>query len=412
MKFWPNKNSGTDTYGRQYVGDMETMDETISYHSKRIQPFRTSTVNQDDANIENYFIDEQIDYYLIEKNDKDEEIVTKNPKAVIVGRGSNFSYYFASFLKNFAEAGGFDILLEKASKCAEKLEKESSTELITLTLEVFELSLNYFHLNYLLEAAEKLFLIGKCFLLNTNNQGVKNVKKDILDIINKVLRVYSNRIAKLQVNNQVSSAKDANKDPASSSDPTTTNTSSTAVQQPAFNFSSAYDEIEQLTLSCSLKFLKQGSLDKRILSVKSIVEYIKVANINKSKLEQTFKLIRENEILNEIFGTNSHSQLVIKSQDLLSILFKEDQMTSEDIDLIWGFAAKADLEGKLMILKILKDLCRTMKNKHIQLLLNNIYCKNILSKKEPLINEEVEVRQKHLTHLIYIYIYTYIYIYI
>ena len=46
------------------------MDETISYISKRIQPFKTCIINQEDNNMENYMIDDFINYYHTTTNDE------------------------------------------------------------------------------------------------------------------------------------------------------------------------------------------------------------------------------------------------------------------------------------------------------------------------------------------------------
>ena len=99
--------------------------------------------------------------------------------------------------------------------------------------------------------------------------------------------------------------------------------------------------------------------------------------------------IKENNIFEEIFGSNSHSQLIIKSQDLIGVMLKENKLGFEELSLIWNYAKKADYEGKLTILKILKDMSRHMNSESIKSLLSKIYLKSEDS--ENLINEEVEV---------------------
>lgn len=339
------------------------MDETISYYSKRLQPFKACTLNQDDSSAENYLIDDFIDYYDSEKSTSNKKV--RNRSAIIVGRANQFNYYFAMLLKKFAEYRGFDSLLAKATDAMNNLDKENSIDLIQFVFQIFEIALNYFHKLFLLETTEKLFIIGKTFLKAVNDSGVKNVKKDTLDIISRVLKTFNNRSVKIFFTGNKNSGNNV-----------------------TLNFN--YGEVEQLLLSCSVKLIKSGSLDKRIQSIKSLVDYIKYSKDDKEKLEKAFSQIKENNILEEIFGTNSHSQLVIKSQELLGVLMKENKLGNDELSLIWNFAKKADYEGKLTILKILKDLSRFMSSESINCLLSKIFQKS--EEQDNLVNEEIEVR--------------------
>jgi hypothetical protein len=368
-KFWPNKNLCIDSFQRTYLGDIETMDETISYYSKRLQPFKSCTMNQDDSSAENYLQDDLIEYYNTDNNDSKKKI--KNLSSIIVGRANQFNFYYAMLLKNFAENSGYDQLLEKADKAVNNLDKENSVDLIQLVFQLFELSINYFHKLFLIELTEKLMKIGKDLLNAVNSTGVKSVKKDTLDVISRVLKTFNSRISKLFPSKTLEKQEDG------------------IEEEIIKKIGKDYWEIEKLLLTCSLKLIKSGSLDKRIQSIKSLVEYLRNCKDNKEKLEKAFVQIKENNIFEEIFGSNSHSQLIIKSQDLIGVMLKENKLGFEELSLIWNYAKKADYEGKLTILKILKDMSRHMNSESIKSLLSKIYLKSEDS--ENLINEEVEV---------------------
>lgn len=67
-------------------------------------------------------------------------------------------------------------------------------------------------------------------------------------------------------------------------------------------------------------------------------------------------------------------------------MIQEDKLSDGEMELIWASTKKGDLEGKLTILKTLKEISKSLKQKHIKLLLNNIYSSN-----GELIKEEIDV---------------------
>jgi len=99
------------------------------------------------------------------------------------------------------------------------------------------------------------------------------------------------------------------------------------------------------------------------------------------------KLVEENQVFQEIYGSNSHIQLINKSKDLLEILLFEDKLSESEMELIWNATKKGDLEAKLSILKILKEISRSLKPKYIKILLDSIYG----NEPQELLNEEIDV---------------------
>lgn len=394
------------------------MDETITYTSRRLQKFESCIVNQEESSTDNFLVDEFINYYITQVDENGVERKEKNKECLIIGRGGNFTFYYAMLLKNIALVDGFDALLEKGLNLfkggnetekdlvnttsnvdKEKDElKDIPTDFLYMIFTIFEITSNYFHKNYILEIGEKLFLLGKSFLNKINKLGIKNIKKDLLDIILKVLKNYDGRIKRIKLKEKKDSIKLEDKE-VKLEDDSEVNTKLTNLSlsenketdnlNSLSSFQFDFDEIEQLALACNLRFLKIGSLDKRIQSVKSLVDYIKSSYTDKEKLEKAYIKVEEYKIIDEIFGANSHSQLVIKSQDLLEILIKEDKLKENELQLVLSFLSKGDLEGKLMILKMLKDICKNMNAKHISTILNLIY-KNDPSSLN-ILKEEIDV---------------------
>lgn len=68
-------------------------------------------------------------------------------------------------------------------------------------------------------------------------------------------------------------------------------------------------------------------------------------------------------------------------------MLTENKLSSKEIEIIWAATKKGDLEGKLTILKMLKEISHNFGYDHIKYLLNNIYS----SFTDDLLTEEVEV---------------------
>jgi len=68
-------------------------------------------------------------------------------------------------------------------------------------------------------------------------------------------------------------------------------------------------------------------------------------------------------------------------------MMQEDKLSDGEMELIWSATKRGDLEGKLTILKTFKEISKSLKPKHIKLLLDNIYS----ATGQELINEEIDV---------------------
>jgi len=121
---------------------------------------------------------------------------------------------------------------------------------------------------------------------------------------------------------------------------------------------------------------------------------IKSAKNQTEKSLKVLKIIEDHKIFYEIYGPNSHIQLINKSKDLLEIMLQEDKLSSGEMEIIWNGTKKGDLEGKLTILKTLKEISSSLKEKHIKMLLENIY----QSEPKVLINEEIDLIYDLATH--------------
>ena len=343
-KFWPDKQNSKDSNGRTYFGDQEGYDETISSISKRIQILGTNTSNSGKYS-ENEGL--SIDDYILFNECKDIE-----NKFYVVGKSNNFSYYYAMLINDFAKLSGYEKLLNLLSK--DNKEKINS-ELLYYIFFFIGNSSNLFHKEYIKILADIMKENVINYLNDLNQNDLRNVKKETIELITKVLRYYLSFSLSCEERNEV---------------------------------------IENFGLSFSLKMLKTSLLDKRISAVKTIVDMIKSAKNQTEKSLKVLKIIEDHKIFYEIYGPNSHIQLINKSKDLLEIMLQEDKLSSGEMEIIWNGTKKGDLEGKLTILKTLKEISSSLKEKHIKMLLENIY----QSEPKVLINEEIELIYDLATH--------------
>ena len=244
-------------------------------------------------------------------------------------------------LKNFAESDGFDKLLKI-------LHNKPNNEVVHTIFGILNSSINYLHKDFIVLIGEEVYTSANVFLKDLSSNELRSMRKDTLEVINKVLKSYLCASKGKEEGSRI---------------------------------------IEEFSISTAIKFLKTSSLDKRIHAVKTIIDIIKSARFDKDKTLAILQLIEDNQIFNEIYGANSHIQLINKSKELLEIMLNEDKLSDSEIELIWGATNKGDLEGKLTILKILKEISRSLNEKHINTLLGYIYASN----SKALITDEIDV---------------------
>lgn len=345
-KFWPDKTKATDSNNRIFFGDQEGYDETIQAISKRIQRFGLFTGGVASKNISDSSENLCIDDFILFEHDQG--------KTYVVAKSSNFSFYFALLINNFAALGGFESLLNLLKKDSESKEKLNAELLYYIFNFIASASL-LFHKEYIKILAVIMKNNVIKYLNELSQNDLRNMKKETIELITKVLKYYLSFTLSQEERNEV---------------------------------------VENFGLSFSLKMLKTSLLDKRISAVKTIVDLIKSAKNEPEKCAKVLEIIEEHKIFYEIYGSNSHIQLINKSKDLLEIMLQEDKLSSGEMEIIWNGTKKGDLEGKLTILKTLKEISQSLKEKHIKMLLENIY----QSEPQVLINEEIDLIYDLATH--------------
>ena len=355
IDFWKNSSTNfelrMDDNNEEYAGDLPNFDEGIIFYSKRIQKFNTySAIQQkylkDDHGYNGGYTnynnnDEKTEIKLMNEkltNDTDVEIdnyyyyEVNGKKNYILAKNKNCYYYFVRFLKMIEIEKGFD-------KFIEILKNEPNTEEIYNIFYMLTYSFPYLHKEFFRENSE----IIKTSLINYIN-GLK--EKEMINLPKDLINIVSDLLYKINEDSE-----DKEKDESEK------------------NKMSLYDEI---TLTLSIKTIKTNIFDRRLQGIKALNEYIEKNEKNKEMLKKIIELIKTNNIISEIFGTKYHSQIIIKSKEIIKLLLLENELSEDDIKLIWDCTKKGDLEAKLTILKLLSDLAPYLKENYIEMLLDNI----------------------------------------
>ena len=76
---------------------------------------------------------------------------------------------------------------------------------------------------------------------------------------------------------------------------------------------------EEITLAFAMKSIKTSIFDYRLKGIKDLNEIIEKNKNNKEINIKLISLLKENKILNELFGANYHSQLIKSSNEIIKL---------------------------------------------------------------------------------------------
>ena len=364
--FWDNSNSeSTDKQGNSFYGDGEGADEDIAFYSKRIQKFKKYTLTQKEclnermsALIDSYnnsptfgkshfsnnnFIltnqknsgEEKLklmtellendrneknieDYYLYEKDGKINYIIGKDT--------DNFSYYFAKLLKKMADNGFFEEMLDILK------DKPTAEELYNIFYILMNCSSfihkEYFKRNYMIFKNAFLDMIE-----NLSSKEMRSFQKEVTDLASNFF---------ITINYTISQNKN-----------------------------SKNEDMDEIYLTLAFRMIKSSIFDKKIQGLKTLGEYINNSTDENSK-KYIISLIKKNEIIKNLFGTNYHSQIISKSNDILELMLKYNELSNDEIKLIWSLTNQNDLEAKMTIIKLFSNLIIHLNENYCTVLLECI----------------------------------------
>ena len=362
--FWDNNNNLEDNEGNTYIGDGIGLDEDLPFYSKRIQKFQKYSSMQREIKTKEYNklfnnIDMNLtlqDYIYsnvnnannnksegteklkllteILENDKNTESTEESYfyekdgiKNYIIGKDiKDFSYYYAILLKKMADDGDFEEMINI-------LKDKPTVEEIYNIFFILMNSTSYIHSDFYKENCDIFKNAFYDIMENLSSKEIRFSQKEVIDFSTNFL---------VKVNYILSQNK---------------------------NSSKSY--IDEINLTLALKMIKSSVFDKKIQGLKSISEQIKNSS-DANEQKNIIKIIKDNDIIKELFGNNYHTQIISKSNEILQLMAKNNELTEDEIKLIWSLTDQGDLETKMTIIKLFSDLIIFLNEKYCNILLENI----------------------------------------
>ena len=362
---------------RKYIGDNCELDEVIEFYDLRLQKPNTKIKEAKRMQLLSYSsssnpsrqMNPHYPYYKPNRmfgnnslfsdnnNTTDEEednILQKitdlyvqydnqnDSKNYIVAKRKDFSYYYASLLQLFANNNGYESIIQMLSDETTPI----TSEHIYTVFHILQSSLPYLHTEYLIDNYNTLTQSVLRYIDKLSSNEMRNLKKELCDLIIQVISRIECRIGKTKLN-ELNTLNNK------------TNTS--------------FSLIDEFTLKIGLKMINSSIFDKRLQGVKLLNDYLQSSKDNDEIVNTVLTLMKHNNIIKEIFGVNSHSQIIAKSHDIIAIMLEKRVLTDDDLDLILSGTEKGDLDGKLTIMNMLKDLSHYFVSEQRQRILEFIY---------------------------------------
>ena len=362
--FWDNNNNPNDKEGNSYYGDGENCDEKISFYSKRIQKFQNYSLIQKEAlnNLSNQYnqfynstngqsniinmqtqdnsaeekiknLTEMLCYekdgsdedekYFYEKDGKKNYILAKN--------NDEYNYYYAKLLKMMEEAGYYEEMITFLK------DKPNMIELYNIFYILIK-SDPFLHKDYFKENNDVFKSAFFDAVESLTSKDIKIVQKEYIDYSISFLS---------RVNYIISGEKNSKKN-------------------------------KEIKVELSIKLIKSSIFDKKIQGLKMLTEYIKI-NLEPEEKIYIIEIIKKNNLIKELFGSNYHTQIINKSNEILEFMLKNNELTEEEIKLIWSLTEQGDLEAKMTIIKLLSDFIIYLNEKFCNIILNSINIEKITS---------------------------------
>ena len=325
QRFWKISEIRKDENGEEFVGFSFNSDQEFPFFSPYIQP-PNSQIWKPRNNLNNHKgIEIPIEFSEPEK--------INGKKIITIGKPGKFKFFYNVLLDYFGELGGFEKMISIIKNENGELKKFPS-EILFWLFKFLEIAKDYLYPQFGKEIAVVLINSIITYVNKLNNDELRNLKKDVIDIISSLLGKYMEFLTndKMKIN----------------------------------------DEINKFSLNFAVRMLKSNFLDKRISAIKEFTDIIKTLNPDSHSIKTILNILEENQVLYEIFGPNSHIQLVNKCKELIGFLAENNYLTTEDLKIILKSTKTTYLEGKITTLKLLREISWKLNENLLHEIINSI----------------------------------------
>lgn len=99
------------------------------------------------------------------------------------------------------------------------------------------------------------------------------------------------------------------------------------------------------------------------------------------------KWIKEEKLFDKIYLTNSHVQLIKKSEDFFRFLINESILEVNDLERLYKIAQKGDYESRISLYKLFQEVSHIFKKPHVDFLIDTI----LESELAVVLNEDIDL---------------------
>ena len=313
----------SDHYGN-YRGWSVKFDEWMSAGSPRIMPYdscaRKTSVSQDKIN-EEKIVDDSNDYLETEEH---AFFVTRAKKSE--------SYLLVRTLNRAKLVGIFDFFLEMLAKT----DPWPSFDLIFSIIYFVGKSSAMFHKRYAKDYIPRFNeIVMKC-LVDSPQSTYRDFNKEKFDAVLFYLESLLKRVFSIETKNEL---------------------------------------IEHFSLEISLRSFQTPYLERKIQGLRGIsdeISRVKFSKTGDSQNSELVKWVKTHNIIEEVFGSKGHFQLVQRCGEIVTLLSNSGELSREQLEFIWQSAQRQDEDMRLSVYKMLAEINSSIKPEHLEIIVEFI----------------------------------------
>lgn len=133
--------------------------------------------------------------------------------------------------------------------------------------------------------------------------------------------------------------------------------------------------------------LQSESLKKKLQGINELKDIVKSVTYVSEKNQWIKEWVKENNIFEKIYITNSHVQLIKKSEEFFKYLINESILEVTDLEKLYKMAQKGDYESRISLYKLFQEVSHIFKKQHVEYLIDTI----LESELSLILNEDIDL---------------------
>jgi hypothetical protein len=120
------------------------------------------------------------------------------------------------------------------------------------------------------------------------------------------------------------------------------------------------------------KCLQSESLKRKLQGLNELKDVVKSLTYSSERNKGIKAWIKEEKLFEKIYITNSHVQLIKKSEEFFRYLINESILEVTDLERLYKIAQKGDYESRISLYKLFQEVSHIFKKPHVDFLIDTI----------------------------------------